>query len=438
MRCAPLLVLTVAGLAGSPAPAQQLSAAERRLVRAVDAGVPDALALLERAVNINSGSLNLAGVRATGDLFRAEFDRLGFTTRWADGTPWNRAGHLVADWRGNGRGPRVLFIGHLDTVFPEDSPFQRFERLSDSTARGPGASDMKGGNVVMLLALRALREAGLLDRVQVTAVLIGDEEDSGRPFSLSRKDLTDAADWADVAIGFEDGDGDPRTAVIGRRGYTGWTLRTAGRPAHSSQVFRGDIGSGAIYEAARILTAWHDSLSAEPNLTFNPGVMVGGTTIGFDGVESRGTAFGKSNVVAESTVVAGDLRTLTPEQLARAKEAMARIASRHLPQTSATLTFDDGYPPLAPTDGNRRLLALYDEASRAVGGGPVTAVDPARAGAADVSFTAGRVAMALDGVGLMGTGGHTVQETADLRTLPLQARRVAVLLARLAAARLGP
>jgi glutamate carboxypeptidase len=110
---------------------------------------------------------------------------------------------------------------------------------------------------------------------------------------------------------------------------------------------------------------------------------------------------------------------------------MKRIVARHLPRTSATIAFDDGYPPLSPAAGNRRLLALYDRASQDLGCGPVEAVDPARAGAADVSFTEGRVEMALDGVGLMGSGGHTVEETADLRTLPSQAKRAAVLLWRL-------
>ncbi len=421
------MVVPVATLA-----AQGLSGAERRIAVAVDAGVADATALLEHTVNINSGSLNLEGVRRVGRLFRTEFDRLGFTTRWVDGTAWERAGHLLAERRGHGRGRRILLIGHLDTVFEADSPFQQYTVISPDRARGPGATDMKGGNVVMLLALRALAETSQLDDLQIRVVLIGDEEDSGDPIDLARRDLIAAAEWADIAIGFEDGDGNPATAVIGRRGSTSWILRTTGRPAHSSQIFREGYGSGAIFEAARILSAFHDSLSAEPNLTFNPGAIVGGTAVTFDPVENRGTAFGKTNVIAEQAVVAGDLRTLTPEQLASAKLRMTAIVARHHAETGATIAFHDSYPPLAPTAGNRQLLARFDRASQDLGGGPVAAVDPARAGAADISFTAGLVDMALDGVGLMGTGGHTVEETADLTTLPLQAKRIAVLLHRLA------
>jgi glutamate carboxypeptidase len=248
-------------------------------------------------------------------------------------------------------------------------------------------------------------------------VFTGDEEDSGRPIALARKELTDAADWAQIALGFENGPEAPHVAVIARRGSTTWQLRTSGTPSHSSQVFTPGVGSGAIYEMARILAAFHDSLSNDPPLTFNPGVIVGGTTISFDSVQNRGTAFGKTNVVAESAAVAGDLRALTPEQLERAKTTMQRLASRNYPRTGARLSFDDGYPPFAPVEGNRRLLALLDKASRDAGLPPVGPVDPARAGAADISFVAGRVEMAIDGLGLKGRADHTVEETADLTML---------------------
>jgi glutamate carboxypeptidase len=208
-------------------------------------------------------------------------------------------------------------------------------------------------------------------------------------------------------------------------------LRVTARAAHSSQIFREDIGPGAIYEAARILTSFREKLSGEEHLTFNPGVVLGGTTVEFDAAQARGTAFGKENVIAEHAVVSGDLRTLSSDQLQKAKSKMLEIVKASLPHTKASLTFDEGYPPLPPTEGNRRLLELYDQASRDVGAGPVTAVNPDRAGAADVSFVSGRVKMILDGVGLMGQNDHTPQETADLTTLPSQTKRAAVLLHRL-------
>ena len=412
-----------------PAGGGRMTPEEQALAAAVDAGNPQALALLERVVNINSGSMNFAGVRAVGDVFRRELDALGFTTRWVDGAPFNRAGHLVAERQGTG--PCVLLIGHLDTVFEPDSPFQRFERIDERTARGPGIIDMKGGDVVMIHALKALRDVKALDRLRVRVVMTGDEELTGEPLPAARAALVEAARGADIAIGFEDGPGDPKTAVIARRGTTGWQLRVKAKPAHSSQIFRDDIGSGAIYEAARILTSFRDTLGGEPHLTFNPGVMLGGTTVDLDSALARGTAAGKENVVAAQAVVMGDLRTLSVDQLDRAKERMQRIVEAPLAHAESTLTFEEGYPPLSPSPGNERLLAVYDQASRDVGAGPVTAVNPDRAGAADVSFVAGEVKMIIDGIGLMGNSDHTPQETADLSTLPSQTKRAALLLYRI-------
>jgi glutamate carboxypeptidase len=208
-----------------------------------------------------------------------------------------------------------------------------------------------------------------------------------------------------------------------------------GKPAHSSQIFRPEIGYGAIFEASRVLQEFQRRLAGQPHLTFNPGVMLGGTNADFDAPTARGTAFGKTNVIAEHAVVAGDLRALTPEQFEKARQVMEEIVKASLAQTSSTLTFDEGYPPLAPTEGNAKLLAMLDKASRDLGLNPVTAVDPDRAGAADVSFIAGHVPMIIDAMGLKGDGGHTVDETADLGVLAIQAKRAAVLLARLGQSR---
>jgi glutamate carboxypeptidase len=210
-----------------------------------------------------------------------------------------------------------------------------------------------------------------------------------------------------------------------------WQLRVKGTPAHSSQIFREEFGHGAIFEAARMLNAFREKMGGEEHLTFNPGVILGGTSVEYDGAQTRGTAFGKTNVIAGQTVVAGDVRTLSPAQLDRAMKTMQAVAAAPSPRTEATLTFGEGYPPLAPTDGNARLLAVYDRASRDLGFGPVAAVNPDKAGAADVSFIAGEAKMILDGVGLMGHDDHTPGETADLSTLPSQTKRAAITIYRL-------
>ncbi|HYW52306.1 MAG TPA: M20/M25/M40 family metallo-hydrolase [Gemmatimonadaceae bacterium] len=417
-------------------PADSLTKTERALAEHARSQQAQALALLERLVNVNSGTQNHAGVREVGRLLRAEFDALEFTTRWEDGATFGRAGHLVAER--TGRGPRVLLIGHLDTVFEPDSPFQRWERLSDSTARGPGSTDMKGGNVIMLHALKALKATGQLDRMSITVVLNGDEEAPGSPIDAARRALVEAGARSQFALGFEDGDGDPRTAVAARRGFTSWTLTVKGTPAHSSQIFRDDIGPGAIYEAARMLNEFRVQLGGDPLRTFNAGVALGGTSATLDSTGTRGSAYGKSNIVPEQFVVSGDLRVISPAALADTKSRMQVIAASPSPRTSATLVFSDGYPPMAPTDGNRALLAEFDRASRHLGFGAVGMDNPARAGAADVSFVAGTVPQIIDGLGPGGTGGHTVNETADLRSFPVQIARTAVLLHRITQAKVVP
>ena len=423
------LVAAAVPLAAAAQAAPRLTPAERTVAAAVDRHNAEALALLERLVNINSGTMNFAGVRQVGDVLRTQFDALGFKTRWVDGTPFHRAGHLVAEHAGPG--PKILLIGHLDTVFEPSSPFQHLQRLDDSTARGPGVIDMKGGDVIMLYALRALKDAGLLDRMNVTAVFDGDEEDAGTPTSLARQTLIDAAKGASAALGFEDGAGDPKTAVISRRSAGSWTLTTTGVTAHSSQIFTPEYGAGAVFEASRILADFYAQLSKQQYLTFNPGLALGGTAVHVEKDGTQGSASGKSNVVADSMTVTGDLRSLSPEQQDAAKRTMRDIVSHHLPKTTGSITFDDGYPPMAPTAGNRKLLAMYDEGSRALGFGPVVAVDPSRAGAADVSFVASSVPMLIDALGLSGHDDHSEQETADLRKLPSQTKRAALLMYKL-------
>ncbi len=407
----------------------QISKEEKKIIQAIDSHNDEAIDLLKEVVNINSGSMNFEGVKKVGEVFRAKFDALGMETRWIDGSSFNRSGHLVAEQKG--KGPTLLLIGHLDTVFEPTSPFQKFKMLENNIASGPGIDDMKGGDVVILQALTALKDVGRLNDMNIVVVMTGDEELSGRPLDLARKDLIDAAKKADIAIGFENGDGNPSTANISRRSSSGWELKVQGIPAHSSQIFRAEIGAGAIYDLSRILYGFYEKLAGEDLLTFNPGMVIGGTIVDHDKAMDGGSAYGKSNVVAESAISTGDIRCISLEQLERTQATMKRIASENLPQTKAELIFDIGYPPFAPTEGNKTLLGYYSAVSQDLGFGTVVAVNPLKAGAADISFTAPYVDMAIDGLGLGGKNDHTVNEIADLNTLHSQTKRAAILIYRL-------
>lgn len=411
---------------------QQLSQIEQQIVARVSANNSEAIDYLERVVNINSGTLNLKGVKEVGDEFSKAFESIGLEPSWIEmPEEMNRAGHLFARTPkvASPRGKKLLLIGHLDTVFEENSPFQTFQKINDSIAHAPGGNDMKGGNVIILYALKALSEQGLLKNTQLIVAFTGDEESSGKPLSVSRKDLIDAAKESDIALGFETSTGF-NYATVARRGASGWEVETTGVRAHSSGVFSERTGAGAIFEMGRILHDFYQEVKGPDLLTFNPGMIVGGTFTSIDTKSGQATAFGKSNVVAQTATVKGGLRFISEAQKDSARAKMRAIVQRNLPQTTASVRFTDSYPAMPPTPQNQALLQQLNQVSIDLGQGEVLAYDPGKRGAADTSFVAPYVAC-LDGLGTMGSGAHTPQETVNLKTIEALTKRTAILIYRL-------
>jgi glutamate carboxypeptidase len=429
----PLHALLALVLAAAPAAAlARLSAPEKRMVQTVEREMDRTIALLEKLVNQNSGSLNLAGVEAVGRMMRAELEPLGFEVRWIPMAETGRAGHIVAVHRGDGKGKRMLLIGHLDTVFELDSPFQRFARKGD-TAEGPGAGDDKGGMMVMLAALRAMHSAGTLTNADIEVVLTGDEEDNGNPVEIARRDLIAAGKRADVALDFEGlAQEDGRDmGSIARRSSGSWEIRATGKTGHSSGIFSRGSGNGAIYELARILDTFRTELP-EQNLTFNVGLTVGGATAELDEGGIRGSATGKTNIIPAIAIARGDIRTLSREQNERVMDKMRAIVARHLPGSDAQIVFaTDFYPPMAPTAGNKALLDRLNLVNRDMGLPEMGTLDPLKRGAGDISFVAADVD-GLVGLGAASTGDHAPGETVDLVSFDRQAKRAAILMSRLA------
>jgi len=427
-----MIVRTIAailllGMFGPSIFAQTLSPAEKQILKIAEKYHGESVTFLEKTVNINSGTYNIAGVKKVGAIYKEMLDQLGFTTRWIDmpvGT--KRAGHLYGEIKGK-KGKRLLLIGHMDTVFEPDSPFQTWVR-NDSIASGPGTNDMKGGNMVLLYALKALKEAGLLQDRQVVVIFHGDEESVGRPIDVSRKDIIEAAKRSDIALCFETATGF-NYGTVARRGSSSWKLKVSGKQAHSSGIFSDNAGGGAIYETSRILTRFYNDLQEE-YLTYNPGIILGGTQASIDSTGTEGTASGKSNVIANTAIVTGDLRFISEEQKSKAREKMKAIVKQNLPKTHAEITFNDGYPAMPPTEGNMSILKVLSQVSLDLGKGEVKPYNPGLRGAGDISFIA-QYLDCLDGLGAMGGGAHAPQEFINLNSVLDIEKRIALLIYRL-------
>jgi glutamate carboxypeptidase len=421
--------LALAALALVPVPAAaKLSPVETRMIQTVDVEQERTLSMLEKWVNQNSGTLNSDGVRKVGEMLRGELEPLGFKVEWIDMSAAGRSGHLVARHLGKGR--KLLLIGHLDTVFEPDSPFQRWERKGDQGV-GPGAGDDKGGVAVMVAALRAMHSAGTLSDADITVFLTGDEEDAG-PVEISRKDLIAEGRKADVALDFEGlvRDGGMDMGSVARRSSDEWTLTVTARGGHSSGIFTPGAGFGAIYEAARIIDSFRRELP-EPNLTFNVGLIGGGDAAELDSGRVRISATGKTNIIASTAIARGDMRALSREQIERTRERMRSIVAKPLPGATASIEFHpDGYPPMAPTAGNRALLERLNAVNRDMGLPEMGELDPVKRGAADISFVANDVD-GIAGLGPHSTGDHAPGEAVDIPSIRLQAKRAAILMTRL-------
>ena len=426
----PVLVAALSLGAAQLSAAQGLSSEERRIVASVKSHHEETEQLLENLVNVNSGTLNLAGVTAVATLLRPKFESLGFKVKWIPMGEVGRAGHLVAEHHTTGKtAKRVLMIAHLDTVFEPSSPFQHFVR-NGTTAEGPGTTDIKGGVVVILAALRALKDAGSLVHANVTVFLSGDEERPGLPLAVARGDLIAAGKANDLALDFEGMArlGDDDTIHIGRRSASTWRLVVSGASGHSAGVGK-SAGFGAVYELTRIIDEFRRSLP-EPNLTFNTSLVAGGTTAELTDTETRAFASGKDNIIAAQAVAAGDLRTLSDEQTARVQQRMKEIVSHHLDRTDATITFGEGYPAMAPTAASQALFDQLAKVNADLGFAPLKEGDPAGRGAGDIAFVAHDLP-GLVGMGAAGHGAHADGETVELTSLDPQAERAAILIARL-------
>jgi glutamate carboxypeptidase len=431
MRNGPVLFLATAFAAS--AWSQSVSPEEKAIVAYVDANEQPSNALLEKLVDINSGTHNLEGVRTVGKVLMPQLEELGFKVRWVPMDEVHRAGTLVAEHpcpEAGQCGKRMLLIGHMDTVFEKDSPFQAYT-VNGHIATGPGVNDMKGGLVDMLYALKALDAAGALQQMEITIVLSGDEEAHGEPVETARRDMMAAAQHSDVVLEFE---ATPRFdgvyyGSISRRSSITWKIETSGESGHSSAIFSDGKGYGAIYELTRIVDAFRTQLP-EQYLTFNVGMVLGGTSISVDKDAISGSAAGKSNIIPPKAFADGDIRTISNEQSERVEKKMEGIVAQHLPKTGATIKFGEGYPAMAPTAESRALLGILNQINQSLGLAKMPELDPMKRGAGDIAFVSPPLP-GLAGIGATGEGAHAPGETIDLSAQPINTKRAALLMYRL-------
>ncbi len=408
--------------------AQTLQPIEQKLITKIDEHYPTMIELLKNSVNINSGTFNVEGVKAVGLLYSKELEKFGFTIEWINmPDSIKRAGHLVATRKGN-KGKKILLLGHLDTVFEPNMPTNPFTVLNDSTITGQGINDMKGGDVIIIAAMKAMHELNLLNNATITIYMTGDEENAGEPRSITRGDFIERAKQHDVVLAFEGAAGF-NTIATARRGASSWELTVEGKQGHSSGVFSG-AGYGAIYEAARIVNSFRETLSKEQYLTFNPGIFIGGSEVSANFEQQRGETSGKTNIISPKTFVNGDLRFLTEEQKINARNAMRKIVSASLPGTKSSISFQDGIPSMAPTKGNEALANILSKTSEDMGLGKVVPGNPGSRGAGDISYVAA-YADCLDGLGASGKGAHAPGETLNSKQFPILMKRATVFIYRL-------
>ena len=366
----------------------------KALRRIVEARFPRFLAELESLVNIDCGSYTADGVNRVADVVSGVLAELGAEVERtshhpAEGRP--QLGDLVIG-RLAGEGPRLLLIGHMDTVFDPGTVAARPYRAEDDRATGPGVTDMKAGLLAGLHAVAALHEAG--SRPAITFVANPDEE-VGSPFSTPV--IRSLVAQHDVALVLEcaRANGD---IVSARKGIADYHLELVGRAAHAG--VEPEKGRSAILEAAHQVLALHALNGRWPTVTVNAGVIHGGT---------------RPNVVAERCELQVDVRAATADAFAAVSAEVERLAgSRTVDGVKAGLSRSAGHPPMEKTYASARLVALAVAIAAELG---FELHDAATGGASDANTTAALGLPTLDGLGPVGGDDHSADEWLDLASV---------------------
>jgi glutamate carboxypeptidase len=366
---------------------------------------------LEQMVNVDCGSYTPDGVNLIADRCEARL----FANGWhverrphRPGVGQPTLGDLViGTLRGSG-GPRVLLVGHMDTVFDEGTVAQRPFTIEGDIANGPGVSDMKGGLLAGFVATEVLQAAGFDGFGHITYVCNPDEE-IGSPFSGPLiRELALHHDAAFVLEGAR-ANGD---IVSARKGITDYTIEFVGRAAHAG--VEPEKGRNALLDAATKIIALQALNGRWPGVTVNVGVARGGT---------------RTNVVAERCTLQVDLRSPELETLEAAEAEVAKVCEETVvPDVQVELTANSWHRPMEKKEGGARLASLAADIAGELG---FELHDAATGGASDANTTSAAGTPTIDGLGPIGGDDHAPAEWLDLSSVVPRVALLAGLIGRL-------
>jgi len=400
----------------------ELSASEKSLVAWVDKQQAAILSELKTHVDMNTGTGNIDGLNAYRNMLDRELVALGFSTTThasapidvltCEGGQVSVADHLSAQIKG-GNGQKVLINGHMDTVFSEGDEFQTLQIAEDGTLAGPGVADMKGGIVIMLNALRALKQQGLLDQVNLSVLFNSDEEIG----SLGSRPLIETmARQHDIGLVFE---GTYQNKVTrARKGLGQARLRVQGRESHAGGAH--EDGVSANLELAHKVVEIESLTDYAKRLTVNTGVMAGG--------EKRNTVPGCADAYVDMRFPNAE----GGESLKRGIEAVA--AKTHTPSHKytdlpSTQVWAVLHRPVKPQ--HPKVDALIGEAMgiSALVGAPIVGTRYS-GGGTDGSIAQGVGLPTMDSLGMDGSGAHSSREASTVKSLIERTKLAAIMLAR--------
>jgi glutamate carboxypeptidase len=364
-----------------------------KLLQAIESKHAKMVQFLEKMVNIDSGIDSPEGVAKVARIIGDKLAEMQFSVEYLDYP--GACTHLLAKKQGTGN-KEVMIIGHMDTLFPIGTVAKRPFTIKDGKAYGPGVLDMKGGITIALFALEALYESGWNDK-NVTVLFAGDEEPA-HPKTNAPELFEQHAKGKDAVFNMETASAG-QAVLVGRKGNIHPELIVKGIAAHAGADL--DKGASAIVELAHKIIAVNKLTDKDRGLTFNCGVITGGTV---------------ANAVADSASVVIDMRYLTAADGAEGLESLRKIAAESvIPGTSCEVSnLRERFTPMEVTEGNLKLYEIVRQQGEKLG---LAVEKKVGGGASDAGWTVRAGAPSLCAMGARGSFNHSDREFIELDSL---------------------